>query len=85
MASALVLPDTAASLEAGDGSVVCAVLWRRDDGTADVDRVTVAGAAGLTATQTESALFTAVRARATVLGYTVPAGGVVLLGRAVKG
>jgi len=85
MASALALPDHAASLEAGGGALVLAVLWRRDDGGRDVDQVTVTDAAGKTATQLESAVFTAVRDRAAVLGYTIPAGAVVLLGRPVKG
>ncbi len=54
------------------------VVFVRDNGTLDIDQVTLGMLAGDTANTISGKLATAVRNRATALGYAVPSNGVIL-------
>lgn len=78
MASGMVLEVTGREPAPNGLNVTFRVVFVRDDVTPDVDEVTILmGPADTTNTLT-SRLATAVRNRATALGYSIPANGLIL-------
>ncbi len=78
MASAMVIGIAEYAPSALGLDVTYQVAFVRDNGTLDLDNVVVGMLAGDTTNTLASKLATAVRARATVLGYTIPSNGVIL-------